>query len=216
MADLERVLAELEIDWPETPAFELRFERRRRRQAILAVALALLVALAVALAVPSARSALLRLFHLGGVTVERVETLPPARGQTLQESLGVPITQAEAASLLNRPFALRGARVYRSGIVVSALIDEQPPVLFSEVYNGGDMRVLKKFASGATEVEFVTLGAGVPALWIHGGRHVFLAPSLPARYAGDTLLWQSHGITYRLEGRSLTLERARQLAQSLR
>jgi hypothetical protein len=215
MADLERLLSELELEWPETPAFELRFERRRRRGWI-AVALALVAAAAIALAVPPARSAILRFFHLGGVAVERVETLPAAQERSLREALGVPITQADAASLLGRPFALHGARVYRSGTTVSALLDEQPPVLFSELYDGGDSSVLKKFAGGATRVDWVTVGAGVPALWIHGGRHVFLEPTMPARYAGNTLLWQSRGVTYRLEGQGLTLARATRLARSLR
>jgi hypothetical protein len=128
----------------------------------------------------------------------------------------VPITQEDAASLLTRPFALHEARVYRKGIVVSALVDEQPPVLFSEMYNGGNSGILKKFAGESTNLDWVTIGAGIPALWIHGGRHVFLEPTLPPRYAGNTLLWQSRGVTYRLEGARLTLERARRLARSLR
>jgi hypothetical protein len=216
MTELERTLASLEIEWPETPAFELRFQRRRRGRVVLAVALALLAAIAVALAVPPARSAILQFFHLRGATIERVETLPPARERTLRASLGAPITRADAVALLNRPFAVPGVRVYRSGIVVSALIGEPRPLLLSEMYTGGDWRVLKKFAGGSTEVEQVTIGAGVPALWIHGGRHVFMAPTVPPRYAGNTLLWQRGGVLYRLEGRGLTLERARRLAQSLR
>src|SRR5205823_1036388 len=57
-----------------------RLEGRRRpfpwrRGAVLALAL-LVLALGAAFAVPQARSAILRFFHLGGVTVIRVETLP--------------------------------------------------------------------------------------------------------------------------------------------
>jgi hypothetical protein len=215
MTELERQLASLELDWPQTPSFDIRFGRRRRRGPV-AVGLALLAALVVALAVPPARTALLRFFHLEGATVERVERLPRAQERTLRRSLGVPITQADAETLLDRPFALPGARVYRSGAVVSALVGGVPPLLFSELYTGGDARVLKKFAGAETDVEPVTVGAGVPALWIHGRRHVFVAPALPARYAGNTLLWHAGGVLYRLEGRGLTLERARRLARSLR
>jgi len=51
-------------------------------------AVALLVALGIALAVPPARSAILRFFHIGSVTVERVETLPHAQQRSLVAGLG--------------------------------------------------------------------------------------------------------------------------------
>jgi hypothetical protein len=76
--------------------------------------------------------------------------------------------------------------------------------------------VLKKYAGGATQVEAVTLGDGVDGIWIHGGRHVFMVPQLAPRYAGNTLLWQRGAITYRLEGRGLTLGRARRFSEVLR
>jgi hypothetical protein len=74
---------------------------------------------------------------------------------------------------------------------------------------------LTKLAGGATAVEWLTIASNVPGLWIHGGRHVFLAPALPPRYAGNTLLWQEGSLTFRLEGRSLTRGRAVALAATL-
>src|SRR5262245_11833617 len=56
---------------PHRPRFTLP-----RRTLAIAIAV-LLVALAAALAVPPVRGALLDLFHIGGVTVARVATLPP-------------------------------------------------------------------------------------------------------------------------------------------
>jgi hypothetical protein len=55
----------------------------------------------------------------------------------------------------------------------------------------------------------------VPAIWIYG-RHTVSDPMLPIRLAGNTLVWQRGAITYRLEGRGLTLARARALARELR
>ena len=77
-----------------------RLEGRRRpfpwrRGAVLALAL-LVLALGAAFAVPQARSAILRFFHLGGVTVIRVETLPPAVERAQAGGLGRPVSLPEA------------------------------------------------------------------------------------------------------------------------
>ena len=78
--DPARELRALEVDWPPTPELRLVLEplrRRSRRPLFAAVALAL-VALAAAFAVPQSRGAILRFLHLGGESVQFVETLPPA------------------------------------------------------------------------------------------------------------------------------------------
>jgi hypothetical protein len=64
--------------------------------------------------------------------------------------------------------------------------------------------------------------AGAPGWWLHGAPHLFLRragpgeerPVVPTRLAGDTLLWERDGVTYRLEG-SVGLERAREIAASI-
>jgi len=212
MTELERALARLDIDWPETPAFDLSRRPARRRWPVI-IALAAVLAVGAAFAVPSARSAILRFFHLRGVSIERVETLPAAAQRSLRASLGTPISRDAAEQLLGRPFALPGVRVYRAGIAVSALVDRG--LILTELRTGPDAMILKKYASGATQVEAVTLGDGIDGIWIHGGRHLFMAPQLPPRYAGNVLLWQRGAITYRLEGRGLTLERAKRLSEAL-
>src|SRR5207249_3599125 len=84
--DLRALAAELE--WPDTPALAPLELGRRRNLRPLVLALAVLVlALAVAFAVPPARSAILRFLHLRGVSVERVETLPPAEERPLVAGL---------------------------------------------------------------------------------------------------------------------------------
>lgn len=131
MTELERALASLELEWPATPAFDLRRPARRRAWTIALAAA--LVALGVAFAVPQSRAALLRVLHLGGVTVERVRTLPPAEQRSLASTLGTPVGAAEAKALLGRPFGV-AARLYRFGDVVSALLPG--PVLLSELLTG--------------------------------------------------------------------------------
>src|SRR4051812_40834726 len=209
MSELERALAELDVDWPATPAFIYR----RRRRPLLVPVVAVVLAVAAAFAVPQSRGAIVRFFHLGGDRIERVQRLPSAQERALRDSLGAPTTQAEARHLLDRPFGAPGARVYLAGRVVSTLLPGN--ILFSELQTGADPFLLKKFAGAATTVEPVSID-GAPGVWIFGGRHVFLLPTLPQRYAGNTLVWQRDGITYRLEGHGLTLARATALARRLR
>ena len=120
MAELEHELRGLaaHVAWPETPdaAGRLELAPRRRpllgRRRALAIALAAaLLALAVALAVPDARSSILRFLHLGGVTIERVSTLPAAEERPLASNLGDPVTPARAAVIARAAVpAARGAR----------------------------------------------------------------------------------------------------------
>jgi hypothetical protein len=209
MTELERTLAQLDIDWPATPVFALR--RRRRR--VFAGAVAIVLAVAVAFAVPASRSSILRFFHLGGETIERVQTLPPAESRSLERALGERITRGGAAELLGRPFAAANVPVYRSGRAVSAIVDRD--LLFTELQTGSNPGVLKKFVDGQARVEGLSLGRDVPAIWIYG-RHAVTDPMLPTRLAGNTLVWQRGSVTYRLEGRGLTLPRAIALARRLR
>jgi hypothetical protein len=210
MADLEHELGLLagEIAWPPTPPLAPRVRRRRWP---LAVALAAVLAVAVAFAVPQSRGAILRFLHLGAVSVRQVDTLPRARPESLRASLGAPVAPAAAAALLGRPFVPSAAPLYRSGDSVSALLDGN--ILLTELRTA-DVGILKKFFAGATQVRSISLGnRQVPALWIEGGAHVVvMPPALPARYAGNTLVWTDAGLTFRLEGRGLSLERARTIA----
>jgi hypothetical protein len=215
MTDLERMIEQLDVDWPSTPSFSVPVSAQRRRRRLALVAVVVLIAVGVAFAVPSARSAILRFFHLRGVTIERVATLPRAESRPLQASLGAPVTRAEAQRLLGVPFAAAGVQVYRRGRAVSALVRVQTVVLLTEFRSGGGEAVLKKLAAGPAGVEWTTVAPDVPAVWIRG-RHVLIEPLLPPRYAGNTLLWQRGDVTFRLEGRSLTLSEARRLAARLR
>jgi hypothetical protein len=219
MAELEQALARLaaQVEWPATPAFALR--RVRRRRWLVAVALVLL-ALAIAFAVPPARSAILRFLDIGGVRIERVDTLPAAQERPLADALGgVPATAAEARELLGVPFRAPNGlhpQLYRSGLSVSALLATPEPVLLTELRTGvGSGVIVKKLVGASTNAAVVELEAGVPAVWIHGASHYLLAPPLPPRLAGNTLIWVRGAVTYRLEGKALSLARARKLAREI-
>src|SRR5258708_2801496 len=123
MTDVERALRVLEIDWPPTPEISLGLAARRR--APMVVAAALVPAVAAAFAVPQSRSAILRLFHLGGVTVVRVETLPPAAERPLAAGLGTQVSDGQAERTLGVLFLpVRHGTLYEQNGFVSTLLAE--------------------------------------------------------------------------------------------
>ncbi len=221
MSELERELRSLAeyVRWPETPALEPRLEPRprRSRRVLLAVAVAVIVAVAVALAVPAARSALLRVLHLGGVSVEQADTLPRLPPRPLDSALGPRVTRGRAAAVLGRPVALppgtRGAVFHLRAGVVSIVIGRRP-LLLSELRTGPEPVIAKTLAGSATHVSWFTLN-DQPALWITGARHMVRFPAAPARLAGNVLVWQSGPITFRLEGPRLGRATALALARRL-
>jgi hypothetical protein len=221
MTELEQALRELavHVDWPDTPELALRLEPRRRprswlRPAALAIALAVL-ALAVAFAVAPARSAILRFLHIGGVTIERVDTLPPAQERPLAADLGRRVTAARAVRVLGEKFALPRTRgnpqLYEKDFVVSALLATPQPVLLSEFRANGI--VLKKL-SLTQGVQLLSVSQGARGAWIAGG-HVYVGPAALPRLAANVLVWERGSVTYRLEGRSLTQKVALRLAHEI-
>ena len=207
MTDFEKRLQALDVDWPSTP--ELRVALAPRRRPRMVVAFALVAALAAAFAVPQSRSAILRFFHLGGVTVERVSTLPPAQERPLAVGLGEAVTGDEAERTLGVPFvpAHHGTLYARDGFVSTVL---HGPVLLSEF---GSAYMMKKFASGT--VEYVEVAPGVAGLWLADQAHVVFFDDASPRLAGNVLVWTKGGITFRLESRGLEQERALRLAREI-
>jgi len=213
--DLERELRALPIAWPATPQFALVLARRRRRWPLMAaIALA---ALATALAVPQSRGAILRFFDIGADRIQFVSTLPRAEERPLGAGLGAPTSLAAARAAvpalllpkLDPPPTLR-----RSADVISLVFRFRgQPVLLSEVRGSGIF--LKKLVGGQTNVAFVRVRGEFSGLWLAGNPHIFFFPREPARLAGNTLVWQGNGTTYRLEAPSLTQKGALDLAASL-
>jgi hypothetical protein len=215
MTELEQALVALgrELDIPPEPDLRSRvrerIERRRlyRRAVVLTLAV-LVVALGIALAVPPARSAILRFFHIGAVTIEHVETLPAAREASLVAGLGpaLPLREAEARSGV--PLVLAGPRPQRfyaqPGLIATLLRYGGKPVLLAEL-QGNQMGVVKKFATPNTRIGPAPIGSF--GIWIEGGKHVLTwagasgqIRQLPGRLAGNVLIWAEGNRTYRLEG----------------
>jgi hypothetical protein len=216
--DLERELRALEVEWPLPPELRLVLEplrRRSRRPLFGAVALAL-VALAAAFAVPQSRGAILRFLHLGGESIQFVETLPPAGTRPLDAGLGAPVSESKARALIPTlllPPVSGRLRLHWSGEVVSVVFAHAgKPVLLSELPSQQGI-FLKKLA-GTANAEWVNL-RGTSGLWLSGAPHVFFFPREPVRLAGNTLVWATESTTYRLEGPDLTKADAVSLASSL-
>jgi|SRR5438034_2221126 len=214
MTELERALFALgrELDIPPEPDLRSRvrerIERKPRYRRVAVLALALLVALGIALAVPPARSAILRFFHIGAVTIERVETLPAAREHSLAAGLGPALSLHDAEARSGVPLVLAGPRPRRfyaqPGLIASLLQYRGKPVLLAEL-QGDQMGVSKKFVGPATRVEPAPIGSF--GLWLEGGKHVltWAAASggirqVERRFAGNVLIWAEGNRTYRLEG----------------
>jgi hypothetical protein len=233
MAELERDLRALAVlvDYPPEPDLVPRIRARlvrpeRRRWRLLVVALAALaLALAVALAVPPARSAILRFFHLGGVTVERVEELPQAPRRSPVVGLAGPMSLERAERVAGFRIVLPSSgirRAYAARGIAAMLLrveDVSGPVLLTELH-GFDL-MMKKVAAGETRIEPLRV-EGLPGIWIEGAPHVVsyydprgIQRTRATRLAGNVLAWTRGGFTFRLEGR-LTKQQALEIARFVR
>lgn len=228
MTELERQLLALEIAVPEepdlAPAVLARVEGRSFPWRRVALACALLVvALGAAFAVPQARSAILRFFHLGGATVERVQTLPPA---VERSGLGRPTSLAGAQRAVGLPLVLppldrKPARVYvLDDAVATVPLQAHGQVVLLSEFGGTDEAYLKKLVGSSTSVEPLRV-RGELGLWIEGAPHTltYVDPSgrfreRPILIRGNVLLWLHGPLTLRLEGK-LTKAQAIELARRI-
>ena len=240
MTELERSLIALgrAVEVPEAPDFGAvvlgRIEsatapRGRRPRWILAVAVALLAALAATLAIPDARSALLRVLHIGGERIELVDELPPIASPGVELDLGEAVTLDIARQ--RSGFVLRELEERPDSIYLGAhgtvwflygepervrLLVAQTPL---HMFDRGLM--MKKLATPETRVEQVSVD-GSPGLFLSGESHFLVLldedgqiVEESARLAHDVLIWEDGGVAYRLEG-DLEREEALRLARSLR
>ena len=189
----------------------------------VAVAFAIVaLAIAAAFAVPPARSAILRFFHLGGETVQRVETLPPAVERAQAGGLGTPLSRGDAERrvgfrLVLPPFKGDGpARVYVLGDTLATVVLHAygHSVLLSEFRNA-QPEYLEKLVLRPVEPLRVN---GARGLWVTGVHTLsYLDRRLgfrerPVLIQGNVLLWLRGPLTLRLEGR-LTKQQALSLAR---
>jgi len=241
---LERALTELgrELAVPTVPDLAAgvlaRIEPRRparphsRRWAVVLAAV-VLAALAATLAIPDARSALLRVLHIGGEQIELVDELPPVPPQPaeidLDLALGIRATLEQArreAGFDLHELDTEPDRVYLGGrgtvwflygtpASVRLLVAQTPRVRIDETL------IVKKLVPSGTQVEQVSV-AGERGFYLGGSPHLLLlldesgdVIEESARLARNVLVWESNGVAYRLEG-EFTREEALRLAQSLR
>jgi hypothetical protein len=233
MNELEQRLHTLgqELEYPPepdvAPAVLAQLDRRPFpwRAAAIAVAV-LVVAVGAAFAVPQARTTILRWFHLRGVTVERVETLPPAEERSQAGGLGRPLSRGEAERVVGFELALpprvSPKRVYVVGDALASVVlrIRGRPLLLSE-YRAADFSSLKKSATGETAIEFVRVN-GEPGLWLEGGPHTLTYFNRRGEFRertivihGNVLLWTRGELTLRLEG-NLTKAQALDISRVIR
>jgi hypothetical protein len=224
VAELERELRALQLEWPSEPELaprvraRLATERRPRFgwRGVAAVAVALVaIAIGAAFAVPSARSAILRWLGLEHVRVVRVETLPPAH-KLASADLGTRTTMAGAARradfgllrLPQPPDSVYVATTDAGARVTFVYGDvERPRLLVSELRGFGVTKFVQKLYGSGTRVERVEVG-GEPGLWLSGAPHAVyyggpdsLIHADEPVLAGNTLVWERRGgVIVRLEG----------------
>ena len=233
LEDRLRLLA-ADVSWPDTPdlasAVAARVEAapraaRRPRRLVVAVAAALLVPATGAVAFPSARDDVLDWLGLKGAEVRRAPELPPAAPPAIEE-LGRRVTLEEAA----RVARFRPAVPAELGAPVEVRFDDATRTV-TLVYDG----ILVAQTPGALSRDLVgkvvTTRSRVRAVDVDGARGVFIdgAPHSYVyrrpdgttgedrpRLAGNTLVFNRGDLLVRVEGRRLALDRALEIARSLR
>jgi hypothetical protein len=217
VSSLEQRLEALgrELAFPATPDLSgrARYAGRPFRWRQVAFALAIVaVAIAAAFAVPQARTTILRWFHLNGVTVQRVDTLPEAQERAQAGGLGQPLTLDEAQRRLGFHLLLPPL----GGTPTTYVLDDalgtvilragDRPVLLSE-YLARGYTLLKKSVGAKTLVEPVQVN-GEHGLWVEGPPHTLTYFNTNGEFqertvkiTGNVLLWTQGPVTLRLEGR---------------
>ena len=215
---LEQRLVELarEVEWPQTPRFDLGFEGRpERRRWLRPLALALTIAVvafgAVLAVSPGARSALLELFHLKGATIELVETLPEVPVQ--ETDFGERVSREEAERRVGFELVdLEGQdpdAVFvlddRLATFVYGPVDE-PRLVLSQLNGSVWDGFVKKVASAGTTVVPVQVD-GEQGYYVTGDDHFVMFRDENGQItdertflAGTVLLWNRGGLLLRLEG----------------
>ena len=214
------------VDFPVerdlAPAVRARLTARPRRRRALVIALAALaLAIAVAFAVPPARSAILRFFHLQGVTIQLVDKLPEVKTSGALD-LGRPIALAGAERTTHfRPLTsdLLGPpdHVTWDGVQLWYVYGHTRLLVSQFVASGLSVFIKKVYEPGTTITPVVVNGS--QGYFITGARHfVYIAPTKlireeRVRLAKDVILFEVGKLTMRVEGK-LTLDQALKIARS--
>jgi hypothetical protein len=211
-------------------------DRRRPPRLLVAAAVLLVIGLAV-LTVAPAREAVARWLGIGAVRIERTDQ-PVVTGPASSTNPGAvaptrPDGSIDVEAVAQRvSFEVRLPTAEVAGEPTAASTDPAVPSGLIEVRYPGftlvelasqpdGVPVLAKVLGPGTETTPVTV-AGQPGLWISGDPHevAFIDPDGATRLdrvrgAGDVLLWEEGGVTYRIEG-APSLDEALAVAGSLR
>jgi hypothetical protein len=222
MPELDVALRELgrHVEFPPTPdlasAVRDRLARPRLWRRPIAIALAVVVvAIGAVLAVPPARTAILDWLGLRGVSIVRVDELPPTPvAERLDLGRQVTLEQLPAWVIVpdDEPDG-----VYMGHGRVSLLwgTPDRVQLLLTEFQGEA---FIEKLIEPDAPVEGVTVD-GEPGAWLEDPHVViFKDPSgrireSTPRLAGKTLLWQHGEVTLRLEG-DLSKEEALRIART--
>ena len=226
------------LGWPA------RWDPAGSRWARAAVALAAAAAVLAGVLVLSsgARRAVAGWLGIGGVRIHIVPTLPSAGPLVSELDLGRPVTLAQARTeagfrirvpsdpALGTPdaIALRTGfiqhqvwLVYRARPGIPPAVGTGVAVLVSEFRGSIDSSVVKKLLSAGTSLRAVTVN-GQNGFWISGRPHdvAYLDDrgrplSDLVRLAGNVLVWDEGGLTFRIEA-DLPLARVLEIAASTR
>ena len=219
--NLEHELRALPIAFPEEPDLApgvlARLERPARRW-LLAPALVAIAAAGALLAIPQTRAAILDLLRIGGVEVQRVETQP--RAPVRPPALGREVSFATAQRTVD--FPLLSPRDPFTAYVDEPMVNLRWKRYVLSQWHGEQLPfATKQLGPGSRTVGVSVRGAN--GLWITGARHEIIYRDLKTdqvvaktrRLAGNVLIWEAGGITYRLEG-SRTVADARAVARNLK
>jgi hypothetical protein len=226
-----------DVAFPPTPALAdavaARLEPRRaperrwygRRRVALAIAIALAAFAAVLAASPGARSAFLEIFGIEGATVYRVERAPDVnrfgplvRGEavTLDEARRSVTFQVLVPPSGGRPVE----RVFLDRVAGAVSFVYCCPELILTEFRGEAIPYVQKLAGPGVRIEHVSVD-GAPGIWLEGAHAVLFRDAQgivredELRLAGNVLLWERGGVTYRLEG-DIERGEALRLAEELR
>jgi hypothetical protein len=208
----------------------------RPARALAVAAAIVLVAVVAAVAVPGSRAALARLLGVGAVRVTTSEVDPESLASTLD--LGTPLPVGDALDLAGDAFPdppvpglgdpALAFRDGRAGVVtlvwpaggdlpdVAGPGSDRPTgagLIVTAIPNPDGGPLVEKTVGEDTTMTAVSV-AGGRAYWITGGPHAVDTGDGPARRAGDTLVWDDRGHTYRMES-ALGLDASLALAEEI-
>ncbi len=219
--NLEHELRALPIAFPDEPDLAphvlARLERPVRRWWLVPTLAALAVAGAL-FAIPQTRAAILDLFRIGGVEVQRVETQPRAPVRPAELGREVSLATAERAV----DFPLLVPRDPFTAYVDEPMVNLRWKRYVLSQWHGEQLPFAQKQVGPASRTVGVEV-RGRTGLWITGARHeiIYRDPATDQivaksrRLVGNVLIWEAGDVTYRLEG-ARTVADARAVARNLK